>query len=98
MQTISIEVADKNDLQLLLLLVKRLGLKIVKNPGIKEGATSPSQVKNGATAIIEEPESEIEYHRQIIEAGTDMSEERLQEMLAWLEEDRQDDSRSNRPE
>jgi hypothetical protein len=83
MQTVSIEVTDQNDLQLLLLLVERLGLKIVKNPADKKDISAVSTLKNNVTFVVEEPESDLEYHRKIIKAGTDMSEERMQEMLAW---------------
>lgn len=95
MQTISIEVSDQNDLQLLLLLVKRLGLKIVKTPApSKKGKESTlpgeSSIKNGNADNVTVPdESKIEYHRSIIRAGTDMTEEKLQEILESLKEGRQ---------
>lgn len=75
MQTISIEVSDKNDLQLLLMLVQRLGLKF-------------KQVeKNGSSKSKKE---DLEYHRKIIEAGLNLPEERLNEMLKSVEEGRKD--------
>lgn len=92
MQTISIEVSDKNDLQLLLLLVKRLGLKIVKTPAQTAEPGNSGNATNKAAG-----DTELEYHRRIIETGGVMTEKRMQEMLDWLEEDRQDDSRSSRP-
>ncbi len=80
MQTVSIEVTDQNDLQLLLLLVKRLGLKIVSTP----------------PKVVEE-KKDLAYYKKIVQTNRKMTEERMQEMLQWLEEDRNDESRSNRP-
>jgi len=80
MQTVSIEVSDQNDLQLLLLLVKRLGLKIVSTP--------PKFV---------EEKKDLAYYKKIVENNRSMTDERMQEMLDWLEEDRNDESRSIRP-
>jgi hypothetical protein len=79
MQTISIQVSDKYDLQLILLLVKRLGLKIIEQPAI--------EIKKN---------EDIEYHRNVIKNSGLMTEERMQDMLNWLEEDRKNDSRSTR--
>ncbi len=80
MQTVSIEVTDQNDLQLLLLLVNRLGLKIVSTP----------------PKVVEE-KKDLAYYKKIVQTNRKMTEERMQEMLQWLEEDRNDESRSNRP-
>ncbi|MBK9014990.1 MAG: hypothetical protein IPM82_13465 [Saprospiraceae bacterium] len=82
MHTVSIEVSDKNDLQLLLMLVQRLGLKFKQVE--KNGASEPQK-------------KDLEYHRNIIKNGGIMTEDRMNEMLKWLEEDRSDDSRSARP-
>ncbi len=78
--TISLEVDNRQDLELLLLFANRLGIKLVKK-------TKPPKKE----------EKELARALKIIEAGVDMPEERLQAMLKWHEEDRNDDSRSNRP-
>ncbi|MBI5914448.1 MAG: hypothetical protein HY842_03665 [Bacteroidetes bacterium] len=82
MHTVSIEVSDKNDLQLLLMLVQRLGLKFKQVE--KNGSSEPQK-------------KDLEYHRNIIKNGGIMTEVRMNEMLKWHEEDRSDDSRSARP-
>ncbi|MCF8244560.1 MAG: hypothetical protein K9J37_08360 [Saprospiraceae bacterium] len=82
MHTVSIEVSDKNDLQLLLMLVQRLGLKFKQVE--KNGASKPEK-------------KDLEYHRNIIKTGGLMTDDRMNEMLKWLEEDRSDDARSARP-
>ncbi len=82
MHTVSIDVTDKNDLQLLLMLVQRLGLKFKQ---VEKNGTTISQKKD------------LEYHRNIIKTGGLMTNDRMNEMLKWLEEDRSDDSRSARP-
>ncbi|MEZ4962817.1 MAG: hypothetical protein R2830_23530 [Saprospiraceae bacterium] len=95
MHTVSIQVDDNNDLQLLLLLVKRLGLKVLdKGPQPNGGGkVLPDQIQEKQGPWTKDQplsEEEQEYHRKIIEAGVDMPESRLHEMLAWLEESRQD--------
>ena len=75
MQTFSIEVSDKNDAQLILMLVQRLGLKFKQ---VEKNGVSKSQKKD------------LEYHRKIIEAGVAIPKERLHEILKSIDEGRQD--------
>ena len=75
MHTVSIEVPDKNDLQLLLMLVQRLGFKFKQ----VEKKTVPNSQKK-----------DLEYHRKIIEAGVAIPKERLHEILKSIDEGRQD--------
>ncbi|GEM_PF-1024733 len=75
MHTVSIEVSDKNDLQLILMLVQRLGLKFKQ---VEKNGSSKTEKKD------------LDYHRNIIKNGGKMTEDRMNEMLKSIEEDRQD--------
>ncbi len=69
MSTITIEIKNLKDRNLLLSLVERLGLKVVKE-----------EVKS---------ESDLEYHKKVINAGGAMSEEELDQLLKSIEEGRE---------
>jgi len=70
MKTVTLEVENDKDLELLYLLVERLGIRVVDDTRSEE---------------------ELAKAREIIDAGVpDMTKSRLNEMLAWLEESRQD--------
>ncbi|MCB0519766.1 MAG: hypothetical protein H6577_15160 [Lewinellaceae bacterium] len=93
---------DKNDLQLLLLLVKRLGLKIVDKSALPNGSDEAFlKQKNIKPSLWKKDkplsEEELAYHRKIIETGGVMTDDRMKEMLEQLNKDRNDDSRSSRP-
>jgi len=68
MSTITIEIKDLKDRNLLLHLVQRLGLKIIKE-----------EVQS---------ESELDYHKKIIDAGGEMTDEELNLFLKTIEEER----------
>lgn len=70
MKTVTLEVENDKDLELLYLLVERLGIRVVDDTRSEE---------------------ELARAREIIDAGVpDMTKSRLNEMLEWLEESRQD--------
>lgn len=70
MKTVTLQVENDKDLELLYLLVERLGIRVVDDTRSEE---------------------ELAKAREIIDAGVpDMTKSRLNEMLEWLEESRQD--------
>ncbi len=70
MKTVTLQVENDKDLELLYLLVERLGIRVVDDTRSEE---------------------ELTKAREIIDAGVpDMTKSRLNEMLEWLEESRQD--------
>lgn len=70
MKTVTLQVENDKDLELLYLLVERLGIRVVDDTRSEE---------------------ELARAREIIDAGVpDITKSRLNEMLEWLEESRQD--------
>ena len=71
--TISLDVNNRTDLELLLLLANRLGIRILNKH-----------------ELIEKKEGQLQKDLQIIQAGVNLPEERLNSMLEQLETSRED--------
>ena len=96
MQSVTIDISNEQDLELVLLLVKRLGLTLRKREVIQE---VPSQTlenkahpKKPLPSIMAKPfNKNPEQRKKAIEEGVPtMTKERLHEMLAHIEEGRKD--------
>lgn len=101
MQSFIIDVVNEKDIHLLRLLVERLGLSLrptekpESNPNIKKEKPAPEKLK---PEILTKPfNSTPSGRKEVIAKGVpSMTEERLTEMLDWVQESRQDRPLPNR--
>ena len=100
MQSVTINFSNEQELERLLLVVKELGLQWKKN-GVAKDPEKPLTPAERRRRLIESSpkisDEELAQNIKIIEAGGEMSDERLQEWLDYIQESRKEHPNPLRP-